>query len=137
MFRSRRELLRGNNWACRQSFGRPYLEHQPSEEQRVGKDDERTYRGNRVANLMAGMHQSYADCRDNRACDPYPNLRQRQPSRLNGRIQAIEDAKQEECDETQKIEMRMRRKGGMIARYRHLQAPDHSSDQQQYSCPET
>jgi hypothetical protein len=40
MLRSRRELLGWNNWACRQSFGRPYLEHQPSEEQRVGKDDE-------------------------------------------------------------------------------------------------
>jgi hypothetical protein len=54
MLGSHRELLRGNDWARRQSLG-SHLEHEPSEKQRVGKDDERANRGNRVADFVARM----------------------------------------------------------------------------------
>jgi hypothetical protein len=57
--------------------------------------------------------------------------------RFNGRVQTIEDAEQKQRHEAEKIEMGMGGECGMIVRYCHLQAPEHSRKHQQHSGPET
>lgn len=108
------------------------LKDEPCEQYCVTEHDERTDRGKRVADLVARVYEPHPNGHNDRTYDPNPHLGDGQSARLHLRAQAIVDAKQEQCDKTEEVEMRVSRVSGVIVSYRHLQAPEHSNQQQQH-----
>jgi len=126
---SRRGLLLLRRHRPRTSqFSRLAAENKPAKEQRIGKDHQRRDRGYRIANFVACVHQTYADCQDDRASNPNPDLQGGHTTAVNCRVQVIIDAEEEERYPAQQIEVGMGWQGRVILADPHHDAPDHACD---------
>jgi hypothetical protein len=114
-----------------------HLENKPCKQYRVCEYGERSDCGDRIAGRMARVNEPNANGHDDCADNPNQDLRNGQTVRFNRRVQTIEDAKEKQRHEAEQIEMGVSGECRVVIGNGHLQAPDHSGEQEQHCGSET